>query len=139
MKKIEAIIRTERLDVVRQTLEHAGYVGMTVSEVRGRGVEHGMEMVWRGSRIHLALRPKTRLEIVVQDDMVQPLIEAILASAYTGEPGDGKIIVSPVDEIIRIRTGEYGVKAISVASSEPETLEGKPAVRSERHAVGSNA
>src|SRR4051794_32706334 len=89
---------------------------MTVIEGRGRGAEKPMTMVWRGSKVLVDLRPKTKLEIVVPDDLVQPLVEALLASAYTGEPGDGKIIISPVDEVIRIRTGDYGIKAVSVGA-----------------------
>jgi nitrogen regulatory protein P-II 1 len=121
VKKVEAIVRTERLPFIREALDAAGYNGMTVIEGRGRGVEQPMTMVWRGSKILVDLRPKTKLEIVVPDDLVQPLIEAVLASAYTGEPGDGKIIISPVDEVIRIRTGEYGIKAVSVGVPRRET------------------
>jgi nitrogen regulatory protein P-II 1 len=136
VKKVEAIIRTERLQFVGQALSDAGYTGMTVIEGRGRGTQKPMTMVWRGSTIRVDLQPKTKLEVVVQDDLVQPLVDIILASAYTGQAGDGKIIVSPIDEVIRIRTGEYGMKAIGLTASKPEMPAAVATAEPERHAVG---
>jgi len=112
MKRIEAIIKSYKLDEVKDRLHQVGAHGMTASEVRGFGRTGGKREVYRGSAYTVDFVPKVRVQIVVDDDMVQPVIEAIVASARTGEIGDGKIFVSPMAEVIRVRTGERGSEAI---------------------------
>jgi nitrogen regulatory protein P-II 1 len=112
MKKIEAIIKPFKLDDLKDRLRQVGAQGMTVSEVRGFGRTGGKKEVYRGSAYVVDFIPKVRIQIIVDDDMVQPIIEAILATARTGEIGDGKIFVSPVVDAIRIRTGERGHDAL---------------------------
>jgi nitrogen regulatory protein P-II 1 len=112
MKRIEAIIKSFKLDEVKDRLYQAGARGMTVSEVRGFGRTGGKREVYRGSAYTVDFVPKIRIQIVVDDDMVQPIIDAILATARTGEIGDGKIFVSPMADVIRIRTGERGAEAV---------------------------
>jgi len=112
MKRIEAIIKSYKLDEVKDRLYQVGAHGMTASEVRGFGRTGGKREVYRGSAYTVDFVPKVRVQIVVDDDMVQPVIEAIVASARTGEIGDGKIFVSPMAEVIRVRTGERGSEAI---------------------------
>lgn len=112
MKRIEAIIKSFKLDEVKDRLYQVGARGMTVSEVRGFGRTGGKREVYRGSSYTVDFVPKVRIQIVVDDDMVQPIVDAILASARTGEIGDGKIFISPMADVIRIRTGERGSEAI---------------------------
>ena len=112
MKKIEAIIKPFKLDDLKDRLRQVGAQGMTVSEVRGFGRTGGKKEVYRGSAYVVDFIPKVRIQIVVDDDMVQPIVEAILATARTGEIGDGKIFVSPIADAIRIRTGEHGRDAL---------------------------
>ena len=112
MKKIEAIIKPFKLDDLKDRLRQVGAQGMTVSEVRGFGRTGGKKEVYRGSAYVVDFIPKVRIQIIVDDDMVQPIVEAILATARTGEIGDGKIFVSPVVDAIRIRTGEHGHDAL---------------------------
>jgi len=112
MKKIEAIIKPFKLDDLKDRLRQVGAQGMTVSEVRGFGRTGGKKEVYRGSAYVVDFIPKVRIQIVVDDDMVQPIVEAILATARTGEIGDGKIFVSSVTDAIRIRTGEHGRDAL---------------------------
>lgn len=112
MKKIEAIIKPFKLDDLKDRLRQVGAQGMTVSEVRGFGRTGGKKEVYRGSAYVVDFIPKVRIQIVVDDDMVHPIVEAILATARTGEIGDGKIFVSPVADAIRIRTGERGHDAL---------------------------
>ena len=112
MKRIEAIIKSFKLDEVKDRLYQVGARGMTVSEVRGFGRTGGKREVYRGSSYTVDFVPNVRIQIVVDDDMVQPIVDAILASARTGEIGDGKIFISPVADVIRIRTGERGPEAI---------------------------
>jgi nitrogen regulatory protein P-II 1 len=112
MKRIEAIIKSFKLDEVKDRLYQVGARGMTVSEVRGFGRTGGKREVYRGSSYTVDFVPKVRIQIVVDDDMVQPIVDAILASARTGEIGDGKIFISPVADVIRIRTGERGPEAV---------------------------
>lgn len=106
MKKIEAIIRSERLDTVKCGLEKVGMNGMTVTDVLGRGEQKGLEFTHRAGKYRIDLLPKIKVEVVVRDDDVKKVIDAIIEHARTGEIGDGKIFVSPVEEVIRIRTGE---------------------------------
>ncbi|MGQ9865862.1 MAG: P-II family nitrogen regulator [Pseudanabaenaceae cyanobacterium] len=112
MKKIEAIIRPFKLDEVKIALVNAGVVGMTVSEVRGFGRQKGQTERYRGSEYTVEFLQKLRLDIVVEDDRVDMVVEKIIQAARTGEIGDGKIFVSPVDRVVRIRTGESNDEAI---------------------------
>lgn len=106
MKKIEAIIRPFKLDEVKIALVNAGIVGMTVSEVRGFGRQKGQTERYRGSEYTVEFLQKLKLEIVVEDDQVDMVVDKVVQASRTGEIGDGKIFISPVDETIRIRTGE---------------------------------
>jgi len=112
MKKVEAIIRPFKLEDVKIALVNAGIVGMTVSEVRGFGRQKGQVERYRGSEFTVEFLQKLKLEIVVDDDKVDTVVSAIQDSARTGEIGDGKIFVSTIDSVIRIRTGEAGSSAI---------------------------
>ena len=112
MKKVEAIIRPFKLDEVKIALVNGGIVGMTVSEVRGFGRQKGQTERYRGSEYTVEFLQKLKLEIVVEDEQVDDVVEKLIAAARTGEIGDGKIFVSPVEEIIRIRTGERGDQAV---------------------------
>ena len=111
-KKIEAIIREEALDAVKDTLHQIGIVGMNVFEVRGHGRQGGIELSWRGTSYRMDLIPKLQLNIVLSDHNVERTIQAILDAARTGAEGDGIIFVYPVDDVIRIRTGERGRDAL---------------------------
>lgn len=112
MKKVEAIIRPFKLEDVKIALVNAGIVGMTVSEVRGFGRQKGQVERYRGSEFTVEFLQKLKLEIVVDDDKVDTVVGAIQDAARTGEIGDGKIFVSSIDAVIRIRTGEAGSSAI---------------------------
>ncbi len=112
MKKVEAIIRPFKLDEVKIALVNAGIVGMTVLEVRGFGRQKGQTERYRGSEYTVEFLQKLKVEIVVEDSQVEMVVEKLVAAARTGEIGDGKIFISPVDQIIRIRTGEKDTEAI---------------------------
>lgn len=112
MKKVEAIIRPFKLDEVKIALVNAGIVGMTVSEVRGFGRQKGQTERYRGSEYTVEFLQKLKIEIVIDDDQVEMVVAKLTEAARTGEIGDGKIFVSPVDDIIRIRTSETGTDAI---------------------------
>ncbi len=112
MKKIEAVIRPENLESVRVSLEEKGIVSMTVLEVQGRGRQKGVCLQWRAGEYCVEFLPKLRLDIIVSDDKVETAIEAIIAVAKTGKNGDGKIFVYPVEEVVRVSTGERGKEAI---------------------------
>lgn len=112
MKKVEAIIRPFKLDEVKIALVNAGIVGMTVSEVRGFGRQKGQTERYRGSEYTVEFLQKLKIEIVVEDAQVDMVVDKIVNAARTGEIGDGKIFISPVDQIIRIRTGEKNTEAI---------------------------
>ena len=112
MKKIEAIIRREKLADVRVALEEIGYPGMTVSEVTGHGKQKGLTQQWRGQEYKVEFLPKLKLEIVILDQDVGKTLDVIRRSARTDEMGDGKIFVLPIDSALRIRTGDYGEDAI---------------------------
>lgn len=112
MKKVEAIIRPFKLDEVKIALVNAGIVGMTVSEVRGFGRQKGQTERYRGSEYTVEFLQKLKIEIVVEDDQVDMVVDKIIVAARTGEIGDGKIFITPVDSIIRIRTGEKNNEAI---------------------------
>jgi nitrogen regulatory protein P-II 1 len=108
MKKIEAIIRPERLQEVQNALDELGVSGLTVSEVMGCGRQKGYTEQYRGSRANISLLPKIKVESVVPSDLVDKAVEAIVGAAYTGETGDGRVFVYAVEQSIRIRTGERG-------------------------------
>lgn len=112
MKRVEAIIRPFKLDEVKIALVNAGIVGMTVSEVRGFGRQKGQTERYRGSEYTVEFLQKLKLEIVVEDTQVDMVVAKIVDAARTGEIGDGKIFVSSVDEIVRIRTGEKNLEAV---------------------------
>jgi len=112
MKKIEAIIKPFKLDEVKEALNVLGITGMTLSEVKGFGRQKGHTEIYRGAEYQVDFVPKIKLVIVVEADMTEKVVETILKSAGTGKIGDGKIFVLPVEEAIRIRTGEKGGSAI---------------------------
>ena len=112
MKRIIAIIRQEKFEDVKKSLMEVGCEGMTVSEVKGRGSQKGIKESYRGSSYCIDLIPKTRIEIVVKDEGLDLLVDAIRKGAYTGNIGDGKIFIQSVDNVIRIRTGEGGDGAV---------------------------
>jgi nitrogen regulatory protein P-II 1 len=112
MKKIEAIIRAEKLEEVKNALEMKGYYGMTVSDVRGRGRQKGMQLQFRGRTMEVDLLPKVKIELVVADEQADEVVELIMNFARTGNTGDGKIFIIPVEDAVRIRTGERGDKAL---------------------------
>ena len=112
MKKVEAIIRPFKLDEVKIALVNAGIVGMTVSEVRGFGRQKGQTERYRGSEYTVEFLQKLKVEIVVEDTQVDMVVDKIISAARTGEIGDGKISISSVDQIIRIRTGERNTEAV---------------------------
>ena len=112
MKKVEAIIKPFKLDEVKDALSEVGIQGMTVTEVKGFGRTGGKKEVYRGSAYVVDFGPKVKLEIIVPDDLTTSVIDAIEKSAKTGRIGDGKIFVGPIDEAVRIRTGERAEEAI---------------------------
>ena len=112
MKKIEAIIKPFKLDEVREALSEIGVSGLTVTEVKGFGRQKGHTELYRGAEYVVDFLPKVKIEIVVLDDTVDNVIEAIVKAARTGKIGDGKIFVSNVEQVVRIRTGESGDTAI---------------------------
>ena len=112
MKKIEAIIRPEKLEAARLALEDAGYPGITISEIEGHGKQKGVTQQWRGEVYKVDLLPKTKVEIVVSDREQDKIVSAIQKVATTGNVGDGKVFVSDVSDAIRIRTNERGERAL---------------------------
>lgn len=112
MKLIEVITRPHKLDDVKEALTAMGVTGMTVTEVRGFGRQHGHKEIYRGAEYTVDFVPKVKIEIVVDDARAKQVVEAALKAAQTGEVGDGKIFVMPVDDAMRIRTGETGGDAI---------------------------
>lgn len=112
MKKIEAIIKPFKLDDVREALSEIGVTGMTVTEVKGFGRQKGHTELYRGAEYVVDFLPKVKLDIVVADDLAERCVEVIVAAANSGKIGDGKIFVTPVEQAIRIRTGESGEDAL---------------------------
>ena len=112
MKKVEAIIREEKLDAVKSALESNSYFGMTVSEVSGRGRQKGIPLQWRAGEYRVDLLPKVKIELVVLDEDVPVVMDAIVRHARTGETGDGKIFILPVETVVRVRTGDRNESAI---------------------------
>lgn len=112
MKKIESIIRPHLLEVVKNALQEVGVVGMTITEVKGFGRQKGHTETYRGSEYKVDFLPKLKLEVVLAETLVEQAIEAVIKTAKTGKFGDGKIFVSNLEEVVRIRTGERGEQAI---------------------------
>ena len=112
MKKIEAIIKPFKLDEGKEALNELGLKGMTVSEVKGFGRQKGHKEIYRGAEYVVDFLPKIKIEIIVEASMVEKVVQTIIDSARTGKIGDGKIFVLPVEEVVRIRTGERGKEAI---------------------------
>ncbi len=112
MKKIEAIIKPFKLDDVKESLKEVGVQGLTVTEIKGFGRQKGHTELYRGAEYVVDFLPKIKLEIITPDDMVTKVVDAIMDSARTGKIGDGKIFVLPMEEVIRIRTGERGEDAL---------------------------
>jgi nitrogen regulatory protein P-II 1 len=112
MKLVTAIIKPFKLDDVKEALEAAGVHGLTVSEVQGYGRQKGHTEVYRGAEYTVAFVPKIRIDLVIDDGVATAVVDAIVASAATGEIGDGKVWVTKVDEIVRVRTGERGADAV---------------------------
>jgi len=112
MKKIEAIIKPFKLDEVKEALQDVGVQGLSVTEVKGFGRQKGHTELYRGAEYVVDFLPKVKVEVVLSDDMVEQAVEAIISAARTDKIGDGKIFVSPVEQVIRIRTGETGEDAI---------------------------
>ncbi len=112
MKKIEAVIKPFKLDEVKDALNDLGIVGMTISEVRGFGRQKGHKELFRGSEYVVDLLPKVKIELTVSDDMAGQVVQTLMSTARTGNIGDGKIFVSTLDEVYRIRTGEEGEAAL---------------------------
>jgi nitrogen regulatory protein P-II 1 len=112
MKKIEAIIKPHKLEEVKEALNEMGIKGMTVTEVKGYGRQKGHKEIYRGAEYQVDFMPKIKIEIVVEKEQADKVVEVIVKSARTGKIGDGKIFLLPVEEVIRIRTGEQGTDAI---------------------------
>ncbi len=112
MKKIEAIIRPHKLDEVREALQEAGFRGLTVTEVKGYGRQMGHSEIYRGSEYTINFLPKTKIDIICADSNLDKAVNIILKHAKTGEVGDGKIFVSSIEEVIRVRTEETGEDAV---------------------------
>ena len=118
MKYIVTVVRPERLQVVKEALFRVGVTGMTLSRVSGHGGEHEVIEQYRGSAVLLEFHDKVRIEMAVSEPFVEPTIQAILSSARTGEIGDGKIFVQPLDRVIRIRSGEEDIEALTPVTAE---------------------
>ena len=112
MKKIEAIVREEKLDQVKEALEKMGYYGMTLTQVSGRGKQRGIRLQWRAGEYNVDFLPKLKIEVVVMDEDVPQILNVITTISRTGEEGDGKIFLIPIENCVRIRTGEEGVNAV---------------------------
>jgi len=112
MKKVEAIIKPFKLDEVKEALHEVGIKGITVTEAKGFGRQKGHTELYRGAEYVVDFLPKVKVEVVLDESLVERVVEAILQAAHTGRIGDGKIFVSSIDEVVRIRTGERGAEAI---------------------------
>jgi|SRR5437016_11215751 len=115
MKKVEAIIRHERLQQVQDVLDDCGVSGVTVTEVMGCGAQRGYTEHYRGTAVNISLRPRLKIEAVMRKEIVDVVVDRLAAAARTGEVGDGKIFVMPVEEAVRIRTGERGAQTVQHA------------------------
>ena len=115
MKKVEAIIKPFKLEDIKEALSEIGIQGMTVTEVKGFGRQKGHTEIYRGSEYTVDFLPKVKLEIIVDDEQVDDVIDKIVSTANTSKIGDGKVFVSPIEEAVRIRTGERGPDAVAVS------------------------
>ncbi|CCO22164.1 P-II family nitrogen regulator [Maridesulfovibrio hydrothermalis] len=112
MKKVEIIIRPFKLEEIKECLTEIGIKGMTVTDVKGFGRQGGHKEVYRGAEYQVDFLPKIKVEVVIEEELLDELMEAVVNAARTGQVGDGKIFISPVDEVVRIRTGESGTDAL---------------------------
>ncbi len=112
MKKIEAIVKPFKIEEIKEALNEIGIQGMTISDVKGYGRQKGHKEIYRGAEYVIDFNPKLKIEIVVEADKVEQIVEAICNAAHTGNIGDGKIFVLPIEQVIRVRTGERGTEAI---------------------------
>ncbi len=112
MKKVEAIVRPEMLSVVRKSLEELGVKGVTITQVLGHGAQRGITQQWKGNSYKVDLLPKVELKMIIADSLLEPVLAAIQESARTGAVGDGKVFVSTIEEVMRVRTGERGEGAV---------------------------
>lgn len=112
MKKVEAIIRPEMVPVVRKALEDLGVKGLTITQVLGHGAQRGVTQQWKGNAYKVDLLPKVELKMIIADAMLEPVLAAITETARTGAVGDGKVFVSAIEEVMRVRTGERGEGAV---------------------------
>jgi len=112
MKKIEAIVRPHLLEAVKNALQEVGVVGMTISEVKGYGRQKGHSETYRGSEYKVELVPKVKIEVALPEQLVEAAMDAVLKTAKTGKFGDGKVFVTSLDDVVRIRTGEHGEQAL---------------------------
>jgi nitrogen regulatory protein P-II 1 len=112
MKKVEAIVRPEKLPVVRRALEDLGLGGMTITQVAGHGNQRGITQQWKGNTYTIDLLTKTKIELVIDDSVLERVLTAIKEAASTGEIGDGKVFVTDVEDVMRVRTGERGASAL---------------------------
>ena len=112
MKKVEVIVKPFKLEDVKGALTELGITGMTISEVKGYGRQKGHTEVYRGAEYRVEFNPKTKIELIIESDLVDKVVDAVRDAANTGKIGDGKIFVLPVENVMRIRTGEMGVEAI---------------------------
>ena len=112
MKKIEAIVRPHLLEAAKNALQEAGVVGMTVSEVKGYGRQKGHTETYRGSEYKIELVPKVKIEVAIAEELAEGAVDAVLKTAKTGKFGDGKVFVSSLEDVVRIRTGEHGEQAL---------------------------
>ena len=112
MKKIEAVVRQDRFHLIRIALEEKGFISMTVSDVAGRGKQKGLSLKWRIGEHRIEFLPKKKMEIIVEDKDCQTVVDTICERGRTGNVGDGKIFIMPVEEVVRIRTGENGENAV---------------------------
>jgi nitrogen regulatory protein P-II 1 len=112
MKKVDCIIRPHLLEAVKNALQEAGVAGMTVTEVKGFGRQKGHTETYRGTEYKVDFLPKLKVEIAVADELVDPVVDALMKTARTGKFGDGKIFVTPLEQVVRIRTGEYDERAL---------------------------
>ncbi|MEA2756749.1 MAG: nitrogen regulatory protein 1 [Aliidongia sp.] len=112
MKKVEAVIKPFKLDEVKDALHEVGIKGITVTEAKGFGRQKGHTELYRGAEYVVDFLPKVKIEVIIEDALVERAVEAIMHAAHTGRIGDGKIFVSPIEEVVRIRTGERGADAI---------------------------
>jgi nitrogen regulatory protein P-II 1 len=112
MKKIECVVRPHLLDAVKNALQEVGVVGMTVTEVKGFGRQKGHTETYRGTEYRVDFLPKVKIEVVLGDELVESAVDAVLKTARTGKFGDGKVFISSLEDVVRIRTGEHGKEAI---------------------------